>query len=61
MPVSILKQWIAETSKTVFSSAFYYFSKGEMSFEQTKIFCSENIVKNIVTLDKQHVVSAALF
>lgn len=35
-----LKLWIAEMVKTVFSSAFYYYEKQQMNFEQTKIFCS---------------------
>jgi len=34
--------------KTVSSAAFHYFSRNEMSFEQAKIYCSENILKNIV-------------
>jgi hypothetical protein len=40
--------------------AFNYLSHNEMSFEQAKIYCSENILKNIVklsqkvTLTKQH-------
>lgn len=36
----LLKQWMAQVTKTVFSSAFYYHSKGEMNFEQAKVFCS---------------------
>jgi hypothetical protein len=27
-----LRQWIANVTKTVFSSAFHYYSKGDMSF-----------------------------
>jgi hypothetical protein len=44
--------------KTVFSSAFYYYEKQEMNFEQTKIFCSENIFKNIAALNEKYHLSA---
>lgn len=40
--------------KTVCSTAFNYFSRGELSYEQTKVFCSENIFKNVVLLSQQH-------
>ena len=53
-----LKLWTSNVVKTVSSSAFNSFAKGEMSFEQAKIYCSENIFKNIVLLNKKHQLSA---
>lgn len=50
--VNILKKWISDVVKTVASSAFNAYLKGEMSFTQTKIFCSENILKNIVNFSR---------
>jgi hypothetical protein len=44
--------------KTVCSSAFNSFFKKEMNFEQTKIYCSENIFKNIVVLGSKYTLSA---
>ena len=54
-----LKLWISNVVKTVTSSAFHSFSKEEMSFEQAKIYCSENIFKNIALFSKKHQLSAA--
>jgi Leu/Phe-tRNA-protein transferase len=52
-----LKKWIAEVVKTVYSSAFHYYTNGEMNFEQIKIYSSENILKNIVLLNKKRTLS----
>lgn len=43
--------------KSICSSAFNSFYKKEMSYEQVKIYCSENILKNIVTLSSQYILS----
>jgi hypothetical protein len=39
--------------KTICSVAFNYCSHNEMSFEQAKIYCSENMIKNIITLGRK--------
>jgi hypothetical protein len=46
--------WITGVVKTVSSSAFNYFFKKEMNYEQAKIYCSENIFKNIVILSQKY-------
>lgn len=35
-----MNEWVTELFKTVHSSAFNYYSKNEMNFEHTKIFCA---------------------
>lgn len=45
---------MAKVIKTISSSAFKNYSKNEMNFEQTKIYCSENIFKNIVNLSQSY-------
>jgi hypothetical protein len=37
----------------VFSSAFHSLSKDAMTYDHTKIFCSEGILKNILILTKR--------
>ena len=37
--------------KTVVSSSFYWYSRGEMTFSEAKVFCSENILRNLNNLD----------
>lgn len=44
---------MTDVCKNVFSSAFHSLSKDEMSYEHTKIFCSEGILRNIVLLTKK--------
>jgi hypothetical protein len=44
--------------KTVSSAAFNSFSKNEMSFEHAKIYCSENIFRNVVILAQKSGLSA---
>jgi hypothetical protein len=53
-----LKTWMTDVVKTVCSSAFGSFSKKEMNFEQTKIYCSENIFKNMVILSSKYSLNA---
>ena len=53
-----LKKWIASVFKTVTSAAFNYYSKKEMNFQHAKIFCSENIFKNITNLSRHYTLSA---
>jgi len=36
--------------KSVCSASFNYCSKNEMTFEQAKVYCSENILKNLALL-----------
>ena len=40
-------------TKTVCSSAFNSYLKGDLNYEQIKIYCSENIIKNIAFLNKK--------
>jgi hypothetical protein len=54
VPESELKSWISEVVKATFSSAFNSYSRNEMTFEQTKIYCSENVFKNIARLSTQY-------
>ena len=36
--------------KSVSSASFHYCSKNEMTFEQAKVYCCENILKNLALL-----------
>jgi len=45
-----LEKFITELCKKVWSIAFNYFSKGELTTENTKIYASEQILKNLVHL-----------
>lgn len=56
-----LKKWVSKVVKTISSASFHYFSKNEMSFEQAKVYCSENIFKNIVNLNKSYSLSSKEF
>lgn len=47
-----LKQWITNLCTEVLSAAFHYFEQGKMSYDQTKIYCSENIICNIIRLNE---------
>jgi hypothetical protein len=49
-----LKYWITDVCNSVFSSAFHSLSKDAMSYEHTKIFCSEGILRNIVMLTSRY-------
>jgi hypothetical protein len=49
-----LKEWLTDVCNNVFSSAFHSLSKDNMTYEHTKIFCSEGILKNILMLTKRH-------
>jgi hypothetical protein len=57
IPPGALKTWVTSVVKTTCSSAFNYFFKKEMNYEQTKIYCSENIFKNIVVLSSKYTLS----
>lgn len=48
-----LKDWITEVCNNVLSSAFNSFTSDRMTYEQTKIFCSQEILKNIYSLSKE--------
>lgn len=50
----VLREWITDVCSQVFSSAFHSLSKDSMSYEHTKIFCSEGILRNIVLLTKKY-------
>lgn len=56
-----LKRWTTSVFKTVFSTAFNAYSRNEMSFEQAKIYCSENIFKNLVSLNQRYSFSGKEF
>jgi hypothetical protein len=49
-----LVEWITEVCSCVFSSAFNYLTEDKMTYEQTKVFCSEGILKNIFLLTKKY-------
>ena len=54
MDDEVLTEWITEVCSNVFSSAFNSLSQDLMSYEQSKIFCSEGILKNIVQLTRRY-------
>jgi hypothetical protein len=43
----------------VFSTAFHYFERGNMSYDQTKIYCSENLISNIIRLNETYHLNSA--
>lgn len=54
LPNDALKIWITEVCNKVISSAFNLMSTDQLSYEQTKVCCSEGILRNIVILIKKH-------
>jgi hypothetical protein len=52
-----LKKWTAKIMTTISSAAFHYLENNQMTFEQAKIYCSENIIKNIVLLGQKVVLT----
>jgi glutaredoxin-related protein len=53
-----LKRWMSKLFTKTFSVAFHHFSRNEMSFEQTKIYCSMNILYNIIKLNKSQPITS---
>lgn len=49
-----LKEWLTDVCSNVFSSAFNSLSKDNMTYEHSKVFCSEGILKNILLLTKKY-------
>jgi hypothetical protein len=43
------------------SIAFNYYLKDELTYEQLKVYCSENILKNIAVLTQKYRISADEF
>ena len=50
LPNAVLTDWTAQMCNQVFSSAFNYYSRAEMDYDHTKVFCSESILKNVFRL-----------
>jgi hypothetical protein len=48
-----LKRWLGKVLTETFSVAFHRYSKGEMSFEQIKIYCSSNILRNMAWINEK--------
>lgn len=57
LPDDVLKMWITEVCNKVISCAFNLMSTDQLSYEQTKICCSEGILRNIVLLVKKYILS----
>lgn len=45
---------MTDVCSNVFSSAFHSLSKDNMTYEHTKTFCSEGILKNILLLTRRY-------
>ena len=45
-----LEQFVTDLCKKVWSIAFNVFSKDELTYENTKIFASEQILRNLMRL-----------
>ena len=45
-----LDEWIGEMYSAVVSASFELFIKDELSYEEVKVFCSENLLLNILLL-----------
>ncbi len=50
---SKVREWISRVFKFVFSAAFHALSEQRLSIKQTKMFCAENVLKNIVYCSQQ--------
>lgn len=50
---SKVREWISRVFKFVFSAAFRALSEQRLSVRQAKIFCAENVLKNIVYCSQQ--------
>ena len=49
-----MKRWVTEMWITVFSSSFHYYLTDQMTFEQTKVFCSESVLRNLLRLTQKY-------
>ncbi len=48
-----IKVWIGEVFKKIISIAFRAYSEEKLSLTRAKIFCSENILKNLINLNSR--------
>ena len=56
-----LRTWISEMIKKIYSVGFNFFSRNQMTYEQTIVYCSENVFKNLVRVNKKYYLTAADF
>ena len=42
-----IEEWIGDLCRNVVSTTFHHYLNGNMTFEQAKVFCCEEILKNI--------------
>lgn len=53
-----LKKWIEKMINDIVSIAFNYYSNDELTYEQAKVYCSQNILSNIAAfVAKYHLTS----
>ena len=53
-----LKNWIGSLCRRVLSQGFQLFESGKLTEKKTKIFCSENLLYNIVEVIKKNKLNA---
>lgn len=56
-----LEQWTASLFRQVFSIAFQQSSAGALSYDQSKTFCCQTILKNLARLSQRDSLSASAF
>ena len=42
------EKWMTDVCIATFSTSFHYYLTEQLTFEQTKVFCSENILRNML-------------
>lgn len=56
-----LERFMTKLCGEVWSKAFHYYSTNQMSFENTKIYCSQQILKNLARLSEKYPLTAHHF
>ena len=55
----LISEWLGHVCSQIFSYGFYAYTHDEMNLNEVKIFCSESILLQIITLIKERSLSEA--
>lgn len=55
-----IEEWIGEVCRHVVSTTFNYYINEDMTFEQAKVYCCEEILKNVGAFAEKHDISASV-
>ena len=55
-----IEEWIGDLCRSVVSTTFHHYLNGNMTFEQAKVFCCEEILKNISEFGERYELTSDL-